>query len=123
MIQAMSTGHKGSLSTGHSDSPKDMLNRLTTMILMAMEMPIIAIERQIASAIDIIIHIGRLRDKSRKVLEVTEIIGYENNEIRTSILYQFQETAEKTDKVVGTWRKIQNLQNTEKLLSAGYTNF
>lgn len=121
MIQAMSTGHKGSLSTGHSDSPRDMLNRLTTMVLMAMELPIVAIERQIASAIDIMVHVGRLRDKSRKVLEITEILGYGNNEIQTRVLFQFQETSNKGEKVVGEWKEIHKLQNTEKLLSAGYT--
>ena len=66
MIQAMSTGHRGSLSTGHSDSPRDMLRRLETMVLMGMDIPLAAIQRQIASAIDIIIHVGRLRDRSRK---------------------------------------------------------
>ena len=121
MIQAMSTGHKGSLSTGHSDSPRDMLSRLTTMYLMGMEIPLPAIERQIASAIDIIIHIGRLRDKSRKVLEVAEVLGYEKNEIQLQSLYQFCETSQKGEMIVGEWKKICSLKNTEKLLSAGYT--
>lgn len=121
MIQAMSTGHKGSLSTGHSDSPRDMLRRLETMYLMGLEIPLTAIQRQIASAIDIIIHIGRLRDKSRKVLEVTEVLGYWEQEIQTQVLYQFCETLEKGEKIVGVWEKKEALKRTEKLLSAGYT--
>lgn len=121
MIQAMSTGHKGSLSTGHSDSPEDMLRRLETMYLMGMEIPLAAIQRQIASAIDVIIHIGRLRDKSRKVLEVTEILGYADNEIRTHVLYQFCEMEQKGEKILGNWTKKETLYNTEKLFSAGYT--
>lgn len=120
MIQAMSTGHKGSISTGHSDSPRDMLNRLTTMFLMGMEIPLPAIERQIASAIDVIIHIGRVRDKSRKVLEVAEVLGYENGEIQMQVLYQFCEISKKGEMIIGEWKKVNNLQNKEKLLSAGY---
>lgn len=120
MIQAMSTGHKGSLSTGHSDSPKDMLRRLETMVLMGMDIPLAAIQRQIASAIDIIIHIGRLRDKSRKVLEVVEVLDYEESEIKTRLLYEFQETGQKRERIQGIWKKIHPVQNTAKLLSAGY---
>ena len=122
MIQAMSTGHKGSLSTGHSDSPKDMLRRLETMVLMGMDIPLAAIQRQIASAIDIIIHVGRLRDKSRKVLEIVEVLDYEDGEIQTGCLYEFQETkCRRTDGVIeGRWQKVRPLLHTEKLLSAGY---
>lgn len=123
MIQAMSTGHKGSLSTGHSDSPRDMLNRLTTMYLMGMEIPLSAIERQIASAIDIIIHIGRLRDKSRKVVEIAEVLGYEKNEVQLQTLYMFCETSQKGEKIIGEWKKICGIKHTEKLFSAGYTHF
>lgn len=120
MIQAMSTGHKGSLSTGHSDSPQDMLRRLETMVLMGMDIPLSAIQRQIASAIDIIIHIGRLRDKSRRVLEVVEILEYQANEIKTNMLYQFQEIEMKGEKIVGEWKEVHKIKNTAKLLSAGY---
>ena len=77
MIQSMNTGHDGSLSTGHANSPRDMLSRLETMILMAMELPLSAIRRQIASAVDILIHLGRMRDRSRKVMEIVEITGYD----------------------------------------------
>ena len=122
MIQAMSTGHRGSLSTGHSDSPRDMLRRLETMVLMGMDIPLAAIQRQIASAIDIIIHVGRLRDRSRKVLEIVEVLDYEDGEIQTGCLYEFQETkCRKTDGVIeGRWQKGRPLLHTEKLLSAGY---
>ena len=122
MIQAMSTGHRGSLSTGHSDSPRDMLRRLETMVLMGMDIPLAAIQRQIASAIDIIIHVGRLRDRSRKVLEIVEVLDYEDGEIQTGCLYEFQETkCRKTDGVIeGRWQKVRPLLRTEKLLSAGY---
>ena len=122
MIQAMSTGHRGSLSTGHSDSPRDMLRRLETMVLMGMDIPLAAIQRQIASAIDIIIHVGRLRDRSRKVLEIVEVLDYEDGEIQTGCLYEFQETkCRKTDGVIeGRWQKVRPLLHTEKLLSAGY---
>ena len=122
MIQAMSTGHRGSLSTGHSDSPRDMLRRLETMVLMGMDIPLAAIQRQIASAIDIIIHVGRLRDRSRKVLEIVEVLDYEDGEIQTGCLYDFQETkCRKTDGVIeGRWQKVRPLLHTEKLLSAGY---
>ncbi|MDO4313047.1 MAG: CpaF family protein [Eubacteriales bacterium] len=122
MLQAMSTGHKGSLSTGHSDSPRDMLRRLETMVLMGMDIPLAAIQRQIASAIDIIIHIGRLWDKSRKVLEVVEVLDYNGEEIDTRVLYRFEEAERKGDRVIGEWKKVQDITNTAKLLSAGYTS-
>lgn len=120
MLQAMSTGHKGSLSTGHSDSPRDMLRRLETMVLMGMDIPLAAIQRQIASAIDIIIHIGRLWDKSRKVLEVVEVLDYNGEEIDTRVLYRFEETGRRGERVIGEWRKVEDLANKAKLLSAGY---
>lgn len=120
MLQAMSTGHKGSLSTGHSDSPRDMLRRLETMVLMGMDIPLAAIQRQISSAIDIIIHIGRLWDKSRKVLEVVEVLDYNGEEIDTKVLYRFEETERNADRSIGEWKKIQDLTNTAKLFSAGY---
>lgn len=122
MLQAMSTGHKGSLSTGHSDSPRDMLRRLETMVLMGMDIPLAAIQRQIASAIDIIIHIGRLWDKSRKVMEVVEVLDYNGEEIDTRVLYRFEETERRGEWVIGEWKKLQDITNTAKLFSAGYTS-
>ncbi|GMQ63011.1 CpaF family protein [Vallitalea maricola] len=98
MLQAMNTGHDGSLSTGHANSTKDMLSRLETMILTGAIMPLEAIRQQIASAIDIMIHLGRLRDKSRRVLEITEVKGYENGNIILNPLYEFQES-DKNDEI------------------------
>lgn len=86
---AMLNGHSGSMSTGHANNPMDMLHRLETMMLMGIELPLIAIQQQIASALDVIIHLGRLRDKSRKVLEITEVLGYENGRIQLQTLYKF----------------------------------
>ena len=120
MLQAMNTGHDGSLSTGHANSPKDMLSRLESMVLMGMDLPLGAVQRQIASGIDIIVHLGRLRDKSRKVLEVSEILDYQDGEILVSPLYRFEETGEKDGKIQGTWRKMDDLVHTQKLLAAGY---
>ena len=88
MLQAMNTGHDGSLSTGHANSTKDMLSRLETMVLMAMELPLIAVRQQIASGIDILIHVERQRDKSRKVMEIVELTGMENGEICRNIIFQ-----------------------------------
>ena len=110
-LQAANTGHDGSLSTGHANSARDMLSRLETMVLMAgMELPLAAIRRQIASAVDIIVHLGRLKDKSRKVLEITEITGYENGEITSSPLYSFDGNSLK---------KTGSLKFTDKLERSG----
>lgn len=91
MLQALNTGHEGSLSTAHANSAEDMLSRLETMTLMGVDLPLEAIRRQIASGVDILIHLGRMRDKSRKVLEITEICGFEDHEVKTRTLYQWQE--------------------------------
>lgn len=120
MLQALNTGHDGSLSTGHANSPYDMLSRLETMVLMGMNLPLPAIQRQIASGIDIIVHLGRLRDKSRKVLEVTEILGYEDGEIRLNPLYMYEEKEERNGRILGDFKKLRELTHTEKLLAAGY---
>lgn len=121
MLSSLNTGHDGSMSTGHANSPKDMLNRLETMVLMGMDMPVSAIRNQIASGIDIIVHLGRMRDKSRKVLEVVEVIGCEDNCITTNKLYEFVETGGK-EKVEGSLCKTTNkLTNISKLQGAGYS--
>lgn len=91
MLQAMNTGHDGSLSTGHANSPKDMLSRIETMVLMGVDMPLPAIRGQIAAGLDVIVHLGRLRDKSRRVLEITEVCEYKEGEIRLNPLYRFRE--------------------------------
>lgn len=119
MLQSLNTGHAGA-STGHANSPEDMISRLETMVLMGMEIPLEAIRRQIASAIDIIVHLGRLRDKSRKVLKVVEVVGYQDNEVALETLYEFQEEDVTDGRIQGSWRKKKDLQNTEKLLAAGY---
>ena len=120
MLQVLNTGHDGSLSTGHANGPKDMLSRLETMVLMGMDIPLPAIRRQIASGIDLIVHLGRLRDKSRKLLEVTEVMGYENGEILLQPIYSFEETGERDGKIQGIWKKIHGLTHRGKLLAAGY---
>lgn len=120
MIQALNTGHDGSLSTGHANSARDMLSRLETMVLMAMDLPLPAIRGQIASGIDIIVHLGRLRDKSRKLLEIVEVLGYENDEIKTSVLYEFCEEGEDDQgKIKGSFLSRQKLQSVGKLKAAG----
>lgn len=120
LLQAMNTGHDGSLSTGHGNSPQDMLSRLETMVLMGVDMPVSAIRAQIASAIDILVFLGRLRDKSRKVLEIVEIIGYTEGEIQTNLLYQFVETGMERGKIKGEWRgSRENLKMRKKLAGAG----
>ena len=111
MLQALNTGHEGSLSTAHANSARDMLSRLETMTLMGVELPLEAIRRQIASGVDILIHLGRMRDKSRKVLEITEVCGFENHEIRTRTLYRWKEG----EGLI----KTAPLLNREKLIRAG----
>ena len=120
MLQALNTGHDGSLSTGQANSATDMLMRLETMVLMGMELPLSAVRRQIASGVDIIVQLGRLRDKSRKVLEIVEITGYEDGEIVTRPLYQFQETGtDEAGHVMGQLQMCNPLMHTDKLLAAG----
>ena len=120
MLQSLNTGHCGA-STGHSNSPRDMLSRIETMVLTGMEIPISAVQRQIASGIDIIVQLGRLRDRSRKVLQIVEIVGYENGEIKLQTLYEFQEETVVNGKIKGKWVKVNELQKREKLLAAGYS--
>lgn len=119
MLQAMNTGHDGSLSTGHANSCSDMLSRLETMVMMGIELPLPAIRAQIASGIDILIHLGRLRDKSRRVLHVVEIDGVEEGEIRLHPLYEFEEGEKKNGKIEGVWRKKGEVKHREKLQIAG----
>ncbi len=122
MLQAMNTGHDGSLSTGHANSTQDMLSRLETMVLQgAAGLPLEAIRQQIASAVDIIIHLSRLRDKSRKTMEITEIVGYENGEIILNPLYVFEEDEKSTlEKVSGSLKRTKNpIINDFKLKLAG----
>lgn len=123
MLQAMNTGHDGSLSTGHANSTKDMLSRLETMVLQGSDgFPIDAIRQQIASAVDIIIQLSRLRDKSRKTMEITEVVGYKDGEIELNKLYEFKEDENSTlEKVSGSLRRTENpIRNDFKLKLMGY---
>lgn len=119
MLQAMNTGHDGSLSTGHANSCRDMLSRLETMVLMGMELPVHAIRSQIASGIDVLIHLGRLRDRTRKLLDIMEIDGMSEGEIRLRPLYHFVETGEQAGRITGEWRRQETLLHREKLAAAG----
>ena len=122
MLQAMNTGHDGSLSTGHANSTHDMLSRLETMVLQgAAGLPLEAIRQQIASAVDIIIHLSRLRDKSRKTMEITEVLGYEDGQIQLNPLYRFEEDERSTlEKVSGSLRRTENpMKNVFKLQLSG----
>ena len=117
---AMLNGHSGSMSTGHANNPTDMLHRLETMMLMGIDLPLQAIQRQVASALDIIIHLGRLRDKTRKVLQIVEVEDYEDGRIQTKVLYEFKEEGMKNGKIQGCLMKKNEITNKEKLLAAGY---
>jgi len=120
LLQCLNTGHDGSLSTGHANSAKDMLSRLETMVLMGMDLPLPAIRRQIASGIDIIVHLGRLRDRTRKVLEIAEVIGMEKEEIRLETLCAFEECSGKEEKEVrGRLVYKKGLYHRQKLAAAG----
>ena len=122
MLQAMNTGHDGSLSTGHANSTEDMLSRLETMVLQgAAGLPLEAIRQQIGSAIDIIIHLSRLRDKTRKTMEITEVVGYKDCKIILNPLYVFEEDENSTlEKVSGSLVRTKNpMQNDFKLLLSG----
>ncbi len=120
MTNSMLTGHDGSISTGHGNSAKEMLLRLETMILMGYDMPVLAIRQQLAAAIDVIIHVGRLRDNSRRVLEICEVDGVEQGEIVTHPLYQFREYSEKDGKIIGQIEKCGELKGICKLLQSGW---
>ncbi|MCM1325793.1 MAG: CpaF family protein [Bacteroidales bacterium] len=120
MMQCLNTGHDGSMSTGHANSAKDILSRLENMVLMGVELPLAAIRQQIASGIDIIVHLGRLRDKSRRVLEISEIAGYQDGKIMINPLYQFEEGGQDSEgKIEGTLQNKGRLLRTEKLAAAG----
>mgnify|MGYP002657623064 FL=1 len=122
MLQCMNTGHDGSMSTGHANSAADMLSRLENMVLMGMDLPLPAIRNQIASGVDIIVHLGRIRDKSRKVLEITEVVGCENGEIRLNPLYCFEELGESSEgNGVGKLQIKGGLLHEGKLKAAGHS--
>ena len=122
MLQAMNTGHDGSLSTGHANSPADMLSRLETMVLTGANFPIEAIRQQIGSAIDLIVHLGRLSDKSRKVLDIVELVGYQDGKYEINPLFHFEREKEElvNGKVVGSFKALGNpMVHTEKFVMNG----
>ncbi len=120
VLQAANTGHDGSLSTGHANSCRDMISRLETMVLMGMELPIPAIRSQIASGIDLFVHLGRLVDKSRKVLEIAEVCGIKDGQVYLNTIFEFVQTGEADGRVEGEWVKRNDLKNTRKLAMAGF---
>lgn len=120
LLSANNTGHSGSMGTGHANSAYDMIGRLETMVLMGMDLPTAAIQGQILSGIDLFIHLGRLRDKSRKVLEIAEPEQITEGRIRLNVLYRFIETGEKEGKIQGKWEKTGELLHREKLKGAGF---
>lgn len=113
------SGHDGSLSTGHANSCEDMLKRIETMVLMGMELPLEAVQAQIAAGIDVLVHLGRLRDKTRKVLDIMEVTGFENHRICIKPLYRFREMRTEGGKVIGCWEKVGELESQGKLQAAG----
>lgn len=117
---AMLNGHSGSMSTGHANNAEDMLHRLETMMLMGIDLPLQAIQRQIASALDIIIHLGRLRDRTRRVIQIAEVDGMENGRVCTRVLYEFREEGTENEKIKGSLMKVNDLKNKAKLMAAGY---
>lgn len=119
MLQALNTGHDGSLSTGHANSPRDMLSRLESLVLMGAELPLLAIRKQIASALDIIVHLGRLRDKSRRVLSIVEVLDCKEGEIQMNPLFAFEETGEEDGKILGELKRENDLVKKDKLYRAG----
>ncbi len=119
MANSMLTGHDGSISTGHGNSAKEMMLRLETMILMGYDMPVLAIRQHLSAAIDIVVHLGRLRDNSRRVLEICELIGVEEGEIVLRPLYEFVERGEEQGKVVGSLVRKNDLFNQKKLRQSG----
>lgn len=119
MMQCMNTGHDGSMSTGHANSAEDMLSRLENMVLMGMELPLAAIRQQIASGLDVIVHLGRLRDKSRKVLEITEVVEYKDGQIHLNPLYVYEEQGESDGHIQGRLQRKGGLMHEQKLKAAG----
>ena len=121
MIQAMNTGHDGSLSTGHANGPEDMIKRLETMVLMGMDMPLEAIRGQIASAIDIVVQLGRLRDKTRRVQSISEVTGMKNGEVVMHRIYEFKEEGtDENGRITGELKAVgKGLERTEKMAAAG----
>lgn len=114
MLQACNTGHDGSLTTAHANSPEDMLARLETMVLMGMDLPVDAIRRQIAGGIDFFVQVSRMRDRSRKLVAINEVVGMEDGHVKLSPVYKYELEGGR-----GTWKKVNEIRNTDKLAMAG----
>lgn len=124
MLQAMNTGHDGSLSTGHANSTRDMISRLETMVLSGAELPVTVVRQQISSAIDIFVHLARLRDRSRRITEISEVVGMKGDQVMINPLYRFRETGEADGRVKGELEACGNpLMNIDKLSMAGITSW
>lgn len=119
LLTCLNTGHDGSISTCHANSPRDTVSRLETMVLMGMELPLQAIRRQIASGIDLIVYLGRLRDKSRRLLEITEVTGMEGEQVELNPLFLFRETGEVSGRICGIQEKVGDMKKIEKFSRAG----
>ena len=119
MLQAMNTGHDGSLSTGHANTISDMISRLETMVLSGAELPITVVRQQISSAIDIFVHLSRLRDRSRRVTEISEVMGLHNGEVLLNPLFRFQEQEEREGRIIGGLIRVGNLTKVDKIQLAG----
>ena len=120
MLQAMNTGHDGSMSTGHANSAKDMIARLETMCLeSSVPLPIQAVRGQIASGLDFIVHLGRIRDRTRKMLEIDEVLGMKNGEVELEARWKFEESGEKDGRVIGEFKKCGEIRHRDKFAAAG----
>ncbi|MGQ8871014.1 CpaF family protein [Paenibacillus sp. TSA_86.1] len=119
MLQAMNTGHDGSLSTGHANTISDMISRLETMVLSGAELPITVVRQQISSAIDIFVHLSRLRDRSRRVTEISEVIGMQDGEVLLNPLFRFQEQEEREGRIIGGLVRVGKLMNVDKIQMTG----
>jgi len=119
MLQAMNTGHEGSLSTGHANGAKDMISRLETMVLSGADLPVPVVRQQISSALDIVVHLSRFRDSSRRVAEICEVTGIEQGEVQLNVLFRFEEEAEREGRIVGRLRRVAELRDLGKLRHAG----
>lgn len=119
MLQAMNSGHEGSLSTGHSNGALDMISRLETMVLSGADLPVIVVRQQIASAIDVIVHLSRFRDSTRRVSEICEVTGFREGEVQLSTLFRFQEEKQLNGRIVGQLKRVESLRDERKLRNAG----
>lgn len=119
LLTCLNTGHDGSFCTCHANSTRDTISRLETMVLMGMDLPLQAIRRQIASGIDLIVYLGRLRDKSRRLLEITEVTGMEGEQVVLNPLFLFRETGEVSGRICGVQEKTGEMKNIDKFQRAG----